>query len=300
MAHSIPVLKYTDKPKSDPLWCEIFGHMSHTDYMKTVFSRPNGEPVNIYNLYKDQTCFLIGRGPSLGEYVNNKEINKMLHHPAIVKYGMNDSPECLDYDCQLYTCTDRPNKFPKQIWKNPNIMKLVSANRVNLGDSYNHVAYRDKADVYSSNCPNIFSVFTYLIDSKDSSKLDFVNSYLSSPAVLYGYHNGKKCTLLAALKIAMLLGFKRIVLLGVDFKMNNANPYLGKSTSDYPQFHSKHNNELYKFVSPIVKEIYNRVTSKNSNYVCEILTAKKIEAMPFIPTVVLKDFLTKEIDLFRK
>jgi hypothetical protein len=287
-SHTIPVLRHTKDPKNDPLWCQIFGHISHSDYGRSVFTRPNGDPVNLYNIYKDQTCFLIGRGPSLGKYLENKEIMSLLMNPSIVKYSMNDGPECLNYNCQLYTCTDRPTKFAKRIWKNPNIMKLIAENRVlyHKDNSKNkNIAYDN---VYVSSCPNIYSVFTYLIDNRDSKKINFVNSYFSSPAVLYGYHNGIKSTFLSVLKISLLLGFKKIVLIGIDLEMKQDNPYYGKGPKSYPKFHIDHNNKLYDFITPLLENIVNRLRDKNCNYNSQIVTAKEIKALPCIPVIDLK------------
>jgi hypothetical protein len=293
--HNIPVLQHTKEPKNDPLWQRIFGHISHSDYSCSVFSRPNGDPINLYNIYKDQTCFIIGRGPSLSRVVENRETMALLMNPSIVKYSMNDGPDCLGYNCQLYTCTDRPTKFNEKIWKNPNIMKLISENRVlyhRQNSTNKNIAYKN---VYVASCPNVYSIFTYLIDNRDSDKINFVNSYFSSPAVLYGYHNGIKCTLLAVLKLALLLGFSRIVLIGVDFEMNHDQPYYGKGKKAYPKFHIDHNNKLYKFVAPLLGDIVKQLNEKSSNYKCNVVTARKIKALPFIPEVDLKKELKKAL-----
>jgi len=302
--HDIPILRYTNKPKEDPIWNEIFGQTFHSDYVKNVFLRPNGEPVNLYNLYRGQTCYLICRGPSLGSYLEDKETYNLLMNDKIVKYCINDSPDCIDYNCQLYSCTDKPIKFNKNIWKNPNIMKIVSKNRVmstnNMANQRMQIAYNEgKNQVHISTCPNLFALYTYIIDSKDVDNIDFVHSYFSSPAVLYGYHNGIKSTFLVALKVAMLLGFDKIVLVGVDFNMKNENPYYGKDNKSYPKFHIQHNKKLYDTTAPLISNICRYLDEGKGAYECKIVSAKKINAISNISEINLKEMLKKDIDEYK-
>ena len=101
------------------------------------------------------------------------------------------------------------------------------------------------------------------------------------------------------LKLCLLLGFKRIVLLGIDFKMEYSEPYYKSSSQEFQKHYVDHNNNLYGTLSPLVKSIYKILQSGDSGYQTEIVSATKIDALPFIETINLKDELEKEIDFKR-
>jgi len=304
VGNDIPVLEYTENAAGDPLWTTFFGHLVHPDYSHPVFFRHNGSNVDLFNLYNGGTVYLIGRGPSLKKFVENGKIRSMLQHPAIVTYGMNTSPEVLNYDVNIWSCVDSIMKFPKQIAKNPNIMKLIPMNRFKnhnfdcrTKDDRRTLAYQEGSKkVYAGLLPNIFGVQTFLISQDSVKHITFGNAFLSCPAVLYGYYKGHKCVFLFALKLCLLLGFKRIVLIGIDFKMDKNEPYYKNTADDYNEFHVQHNNRLYDALSPLIQEIFTLLKKKKSQYRCNIVTANPIEALPFIPVVKLSEILQEDIE----
>jgi hypothetical protein len=303
MPNEIPVLQRTDDAKSDPTWMGHFSQMMHPNYVNPVFFRHNMSNMNFYNIFHGETVYLIGRGPSLRKFVENKAIAKMLYHPSTILYGMNSSPEVLNCDVQLWSCVDQMTKFPKRIYKNPNIMKFIPMNRMKttIYDPRNHDDKKtlclsdDNGNLYPSHCPNMYGVQTFIYDSDSVNTLSFGKAFLTSPSVLYGYYKGQKSVFLFALKICILLGFKRIVLVGVDYKMDKNEPYYQQTSEDFNAFHVQHNNRLYNTTAPILKEIHNLLKNKKTNYRTEIVTAQEIELMPFIPTTNLKEELERDI-----
>lgn len=296
----ITVLEQCSLPSDNPIWTSIFGNLQHPHLTQPIFLRHNGSSVNMIDLYHGETCYLIGRGPSLSKIIENQEIYKLLMHPSVVRYCMNSSPEIIDYNCQLWTGVDRMNKFPSPIFKNANIMKLIPLNRfyqrgfqaMKGKDTLETKAY---GGVYTACCANTIGVHSYLLEEDTKSKSMFAKYFLSSPSILYGYYRGMKSVMLFAMKIAMMLGFHKIVFLGVDFKMSATNPYYKQEINDQTKYHVDHNNNLYNFLTPIIKEMNDLLLSKYNGYNCQLLTANKIDLMPFIPVIDLKKMLQEEI-----
>lgn len=303
MKIGIPVLQHTDDPQNDQMWTTFYGNLVHPDYSHPVFFRPNNQNVHLFNWYNGDTVYIIARGPSIGKYLEDKETCKLLSHPSICKFGMNSSPEIIDYNVNLWAGVDKLTKFPAAIYKNPNIMKFVPMNRfqvMNDGsknqDRDKAVAYKDGQNVYIGHCPNVCGIQTFLLEQHPNTRMNFSSAYLGSTACLYGYYKGMKSVFLFTLKTCILLGFKKIVLLGVDFTMSNDQPYYKQTASDYQGFHVDHNNKLYTTLSPLIKDIYKCLESGESGYKTKIVTATPIASMPFIESINLKRELKDEID----
>lgn len=296
----ITVVENYKDPEHNPVWTSVFGNTRHPDLAQPVFLRHNNLPMNIIDLYHGETCYLIGRGPSLTPILEDKETRELLMHPTTMRYGMNTSPAVIGYNCQLWTGVDRMTKFPSQILKNPSILKMIPLNRYYLRgyhiskgkEQQETIAY---GDTFTANCPNTIGVHCYLLNDDTKGKISFGKSFLSSPSVLYGYYRGFKSVMLFSMKIAILLGFKKIVFLGVDFKMNAVNPYYKQDLENYSKFHVDHNNNLYQFLAPTIKEIHELLKAKTNGYNVELLTATKIDMMPFVPVINLKDLLKSEV-----
>jgi hypothetical protein len=298
----ITVIENYKEPEKNPVWSSIYGNSSHPDFSQPVFLRHNGLPVNIIDLYHGETCYLIGRGPSISKVLEDSETRKLLLNPMVMKYGMNSSPEIIDYSCQLWSGVDRMTKFPSRIFKNPSIMKFIPMNRFYLrgyhttkGKEHQEtIAY---GSTHTACCPNTIGTHCYLLNDDTKGRISFGKSYLTSPSILYGYYRGFKSVMLFSIKIAILLGFRKIVFLGVDFKMNPQTPYYKQDLENYSKFHVDHNNSLYQFLTPTIKEINDLLKNKTNGYNVELLTSNRIDMMPFIPVIDLKDFLKAEISM---
>lgn len=301
---NVPIISHVDDPCEDPMWTSFFGNILHPDYIHPCFFRHNGANLNFFNWYNGETVYLIARGPSIGKHLEDKETKKLLMRSEIVKFGMNTSPEILDNNVNLWAGVDKLTKFPSSIFKNPNIMKFVPMNRFQILqdgsrdiEQDKNMAYKEGGKKFSCLCPNTVGIQSFLLEQDPKSKMSFGNAYISSTAVLYGYYKGMKSVFLFTLKLCILLGFKRVVMLGVDFNMNPETPYYKNTASDYPRFHVDHNNKLYKTLVPLIKEIHKLLESGSTGYKTKLLTATPIESMPFIETVDLKEELRQEIEL---
>lgn len=297
---NIPIVSYTNEPTEDPTWTSLYGNVLHPDFSHPCFFRHNGSNLNLFNLYNGETVYIVARGPSISTHLEDKETKDLLLHPSIVRYGMNTSPEVVDYNVNLWSGVDKMSKFQEQIFKNPNIMKFVPMNRFQVMNDGSDSAQRGKSIAYKNkyvcHCPNTVGVQSCLLEQQPKGQMSFSSAYLGTTAALYGYHKGMKSVLLFTLKICILLGFKKIVLLGVDFNMNPAEPYYKNTAKDYQKNHIDHNNKLYSTLAPIIKGIYKSLDSGESGYNTKIVTATPIESMSFIETINLKEELEKEIE----
>ena len=89
----VPILEDSDDPENDVLWTSVFGNKLHPDFQEPVFFRHNMSSVNLMGSFRGETCFLIGRGPSITNYIDDKECFELLNNPSVVKYCMNTSLE---------------------------------------------------------------------------------------------------------------------------------------------------------------------------------------------------------------
>jgi hypothetical protein len=304
ISSSIPVVSPTDTPEDDMTWTSFYGNVLHPDYRHPCFFRHNGTNVDLFNWYNGDTVYIIARGPSIGKHLENKEIKNLLLNPAICKFGMNTSPEIVDNNVNLWAGVDKLTKFSSSIYKNPNITKFIPLNRYNMlsdgskdVDKRKSIAYKDSKNVHVCHCPNTVGVQSFLMEQHPKTKLSFGQAYLGSTAALYGYYKGMKSVFLFTLKLCILLGFKRVIMLGVDFTMDQKTPYYKNTSQDYPKFHVDHNNKLYGTLAPMIKEIHKHLESGDCGYTTKLLTATPIASMPFIEVINLKEELKKELDL---
>jgi predicted O-methyltransferase YrrM len=167
----------------------------------------------IQGLY-DGSVFLICGGPSF-EDVDRE----LLSQSGIVTMAVNNSPR--SFRPNLWCAIDPTQRFLPSIYRDPNILKFLPR------------AYSKK-----SGSPVIGFTTNLKFDSE---------TFLDELSVNYGSSSGDgggRSVMLAAIKILYVLGFTKIYLLGVDFKMekDKANYHFTENTSDWS---IKSNNYTY-------------------------------------------------------
>jgi hypothetical protein len=292
----IPIVQFREPIESDVNYDYFFGRFGpHST--SPVFLRYNNQPINLFNLYRGETVLLIGRGPSLGKHLENEKVRKLMMHPAITRFTMNDGADVLDNNVHLWCCADSPTKFNPSIMRNPNIMKFLPLHRFHYlrrdvtDNNQSKLLIQNKSKDQIPFCANTIGVESFLI--VEDKRINFAEAYLASSAVLFGEYKSHKSVFLLALKICLLLGFSRIILLGVDFKMTLNNPYYKMDNGGYNKFHVDHNNTLYQFLSKRLSGIYDLLVNNKSDYQTNIFTATPIDAMSFIPSINLEEELVK-------
>ena len=88
---------------------------------------------------------------------------------------------------------------------------------------------------------------------------------------------------------------KKIVLLGVDFKMDYKVPYYKNTAEKYNKFHVDHNNKLYANITPNIQKIYKLLKDNYKYKNINIVSGSPIASMPFIEQVDINNVLDDEI-----
>lgn len=223
--------------------------------MAHFFNYENKE-IPIGGLYKNQSCFLIVSGPSL-----NKLNLSLLDQPGIITLGVNNSVRT--YRPDLWISVDDPANFMVSIWKDPKIQKFVMHGKRDK-ILWDNVAWK-KSDTLVSNCPNV-------VYYRDNEYFKPTDEYLDENTFNWGNHTdrcecgfkrqkdakgkkirecpkckqrlwGARSVMLAAVKLAYVLGFRKIFIIGADFKMDSDNKYAWQQNRS--QGSIKNNNSAY-------------------------------------------------------
>ena len=227
-----------------------------------IFTNAEGKPLGLENFYKGKSVFFVLNGPSLNDLDWS-----LLKQPGIITFGVNNG--AVKFRPNLVSLQDGPNKFHKSIWQDPSITKFTN---ISNKDKYYWDGYSNGIKVSTS--PSV-------VYHKRKSSID--ENWFYKDAINWGIREKDRTSFLGMIHIAYLLGFRKIYLVGCDFKMEEGKPYCfdehkGKSGV-------KSNNSMYgklnkfmKWASPLFEkhklEIYN--CTKDSGLIeCEYKPLKE-------------------------
>jgi len=170
-------------------------------------------PVSLVNRFAGEACFLILSGPSFAS---------LDHVPLRFCWTMavnNAVKACMPtFRPNAWTCVDPPDKMLHTIWEDPTILKLAPSGfwlKPLWNSDTDAPVGRSVGD-----CPNV--VYYARNERFDPSR------FLSEHTVNWGNHSkiadangvkGKRSCMLSAVKLLWWLGFRRIYLIGCDFRM---------------------------------------------------------------------------------
>ena len=194
---------------------------------RPFFYRADGPSVGLNGLYQGRSLFMVAGGPSFGD--DARFPKEPLRTPGVVTFGLNNSPRV--FRPNLWTSVDDPSHFLASIWFDPLITKFVPM--TNKGKKILDTnSARDNGTLFTpketwtwyndqvSGCPN-----TVFYKRNDNFRPE---TYLTEPTINWGNsktRGGGRSVLLAAIRIAYILGFRRVFLLGVDFEMSATSTY---------------------------------------------------------------------------
>ena len=169
--------------------------------------------LNLVGNYRGSSIFVICNGPSLasGEYDLS-----LLNRPGILKYGMNNGARTIRPN--FWTCVDDPKRFIKSVWLDPCITKFIPHSHVNKNIFDNEKW--EEMDMTVGDCPNV--IYFHRNEKFMAERFLFEDTINWGNSKEYG---GGRSVLLPVLRICFLLGFRRIFLLGADFKMSSTYTY---------------------------------------------------------------------------
>jgi hypothetical protein len=207
-----------------------------------------GASVSLEGFYRGQHCFLIGGGPSL------KEANLgLLNAPGIVTWCMNNSWAVPDsqphrFRPRLWTCVDPAEKFSDKGFRDPSITKVVPLSIANhrlrfLLDGEWRMSSRRVRD-----CPGVL----FFRRNARFEPADFLCQSTVNWGMPEGQrdslgHSGIRSVMLATLRLVHYMGFRRVYLLGADFKMEPGKGYAFEQERSKGSV--KHNNTLYRVLN---------------------------------------------------
>lgn len=196
-------------------------------------------PLWLADIYRGRSAFLILGGPSFAKLDHN-----LLRQPGIITMGVNNSPK--SFRPNLWTSVDSPSHFLKSIWLDPLIQKYVPICHVNkpIFDS-NKWAFDN---IKVGDCPNMVY---YKRNERFKAK-----QFLWEDCFNWGNHKdfgGSRSIMLVAIRLLHTLGFRKVYLLGCDFKMDEKNKYHFDQNREKGSING--NNKTYTVLNDRFKEL---------------------------------------------
>ncbi len=176
-----------------------------------MFFRENGMNLDLVDLYRGQTLFLVLNGPSLKGFDWAR-----LKQPGIVTMGINNGAHL--FRPNFWTCVDDPSRFMASIWRDPAILKIVP-----MAHFQKPIWDRERDAFATERVRDFPSVVGYRRNEQFEP-----SRWLVEDTVNWGNHSkrgGGRSVMLAALRLAHLLGFRTVYLLGCDFHMDESKHY---------------------------------------------------------------------------
>jgi len=243
-----------------------------------MFFNYEHSPLKIEDTYKNQTCFLILSGPSL----NKLDLEK-LRQPGIMTFGVNNSPKAFRPD--LWTSGDSPQNFMISIYQDPRIRKFITHAKRN-STLFDNFQWKD-SHLKVGDCPNV----TYF---QMNTKYD-PKTYLTGNSVSWGRQRGDggcRSVMLAAMRLIYSLGFRKVFIIGADFKMSEESKYA--FDQDRTAGSIKNNNNAYKKLNERFDEL-RPVFEKAGFYVFNSTPDSGLKSFDYVPydsavKIALKDF----------
>lgn len=200
------------------------GRQKHVGTIFNEFNQPcpffftrDRMPLHLIGQYRGRSAFMVCNGPSVAK------LNlSLLKKPGVITYGINNGPRTIRPN--FWTCVDDPKRFLKSIWLDSLITKFVPHSFANkqIFDNEKWVDMLDKNNkpVIVGDCPNVIYFHR--------NEKFVAERFLCEDTINWGCHGdygGSRSVMLPVFRILFLLGFRKIYLLGADFKMSENYTY---------------------------------------------------------------------------
>lgn len=207
-----------------------------------LLQRSDGSALDLKGIYKGSTLFVVLSGPSLAQ-----EPLHLLSRRGLVTMGVNNS--WLMWKPDLWVGVDTPGRFADVGWLDPRILKMCPQSHAHVSTIRTMVEGAvSGTDTRVAECPNV----GFFAREDDFNPSTFWTGSYAQWGCLKGSKDalgiaGARSVMLVALKMAYWLGFKKVFLVGADFKMSmdqNVSPYAWSENKDNNG--RKNNNKLYE------------------------------------------------------
>lgn len=206
-----------------------------------MFFTAEGHNLWLGDTYRGGSLFLISSGPS----TRDMDLAP-LGQPGIITMGLNNSPR--RFRPNMWSCVDSPSSFMRSIWLDPTIQKFIpicSADKpifdndsiVERDASGNIIVDKDgKAVLHDDKGKFLQREGNQVLRVRDCPNMVYyrrnehfrANQFLWEDTINWGNHGdlgGARSIFIVTLRLAYLLGFRRLYLLGVDFNMSPDQKY---------------------------------------------------------------------------
>lgn len=202
-----------------------------------VFFTPQMENAWLGHAYRGATAFLVCGGPSAGDI----DLKALSATPGVITMAVNNAAQ--GWRPQLWCGLDEPHRFLNSIWLDPGITKFYPL-------AYQDMPLREHVMTTPRDCPN-----TWFIRRNDKFN---ANAWLHEDTINWGQEGdasrrGGRSTMVAALRILYILGFKRVYLVGADFKMDPKKPYNHDQVVDAAV--AEKNNTLFEYLNGVFTQL---------------------------------------------
>ncbi len=255
----------------------------------------NGESISLENFYMGSSCFLLCSGPSL----NNLDLS-LLNKRGIMTMAVNNAWSI--YKPNLWICVDDPGNFIDIGWKDPSILKFAP-----IGHVHRNLQVKEDNGTFRTSQFKVKEMPSVLYFRRND-KFDAQN-FLNQNTINWGNgeknidelgNKGGRSVMLAAIRILYYLGFRRVFLLGADFKMQDGqNNYAFKQDRTNSSINSNNNtykalNSRFNALKPIFDSLNYKIYNCNKD--------SGLESFPFVnyETAVkqISSNFNKKIDTF--
>jgi hypothetical protein len=228
--------------------------LQHPFSSAPMFYRRNGMPLDLVNMYRGKSVFLINNGPSF------KDVDKtLLKQPGIITFGINNGAHV--FRPNLWTCVDDPSRFLKSIWDDPTITKFIP------------MAHFEKPiwDIKTNNfSEELVGDFPNVVGFRRNEKFD-AEKWLWEDTINWGNHGdlgGGRSVMVSSLRICHLLGFKNVYLLGCDFEMSTDKKYFFEEQRSKNAINNNNNSykimtRYFEALNPLFKQVNFNVFNLN-------------------------------------
>lgn len=180
--------------------------------MPLFFTR-EGNTLQLVGNWRGASCFLVAGGPTLGQIEAQK-----IKNSGIMSLGINNAVKVLRPN--LWVCVDEVTHFIASVWLDPTIMKFVPFDHQNkcLWDTRDgkwEPLMVDGNQICVGDCPNM--VYYRRNEKFHAARFLFEDTFNWGDCEKFG---GNRSVMLPALRVLFLLGFRRVFMVGTDFKMD--------------------------------------------------------------------------------
>jgi len=243
------------------------------------FFRENGQSVDLVDLYRGGSVFLLLNGPS----TNDVDLS-LLSVPGVFTYGVNNGAHITRPN--FWSCVDSPHRFMGSIWADQTIQKYVPMSHLSkpVWDGQQEcLSERRVADH-----PNVIGL-------RRNERFN-AQTWLTESTINWGNHGalgGGRSVMLMALKVCYLLGFRNVFLVGCDFKMTAESGYFFKEGRTKQAIDNNTNSYmLMRGYFAQLKPYFDRAGFNVMNTTKD----SALEAFPYIDFVEAAKFSVREVE----